>query len=286
MAAHRRLPPWFKVPSPGGENYRRVKGLVKEHRLHTICEEARCPNAGECWEQGTATFLALGDVCTRACAYCAVTSGRPGAVDWAEPFRIGNAVKLLGLSHAVVTSVNRDDLADGGAEIFARTVHQIRRASPECRVEVLVPDFMGDWDALRLVMESAPDVLNHNIETVERLFPRVRPKGRYDRSIELLARAREMKPRTTVKSGIIVGMGERVDEVHETMSDLREAGVEVITLGQYLRPSDKHLPVERYYHPDEFESLRSIGLRMGFGHVESGPLVRSSYHAHEQALRA
>ena len=283
MVAHRKLPPWFKVPFPGGENYLRLKGLMREHKLHTICEEARCPNIGECWEYGTATFLILGDTCTRSCAYCGVTSGRPKELDWAEPFHVAQAVKTLGVNHAVVTSVNRDDLPDGGAEAFARTIRQIRAHSPDCQVEVLIPDFMGSWDALKVVVDATPDVLNHNIESVARMFPRVRPKGRYQRSIELLAQVKELSPGMVTKSGIILGMGESREEVVETMFDLREAQVEVLTMGQYLRPSpsQRHIPVHRFWHPDEFAELKAEGLRMGFRHVEAGPLVRSSYHAHQ-----
>ena len=281
MATQRRLAPWFKVPFPGGDNYLRLKRLTREHNLHTICEEAHCPNMGECWEYGTATFLILGDTCTRACAYCAVTSGRPKQLNWEEPFHVAQTVKTLGLNYAVVTSVNRDDLPDGGAGLFARTIRQIKAQSPECRVEVLVPDFMGSWEALSIVVDAAPDVLNHNIESVERIFPRVRPKGRYERSIELLAQVKESRPNMVTKSGIILGMGESRDEVVETMLDLREAEVEVLTLGQYLRPSRKHIPVHRFWSPDEFADLKVEGLEMGFSHVEAGPLVRSSYHAHE-----
>ena len=281
MTVERRLPPWFKVPFPGGENYLRLKALMREQKPHTICEEARCPNMGECWEYGTATFLILGDICTRACAYCAVDRGRPKGVDQAEPERVAEAVKTLGLRHAVVTSVNRDDLPDGGAQIFARTIRAIRERSPLCTVEVLIPDFMGSWDALGVVVGERPDVLNHNIETVARVFPRVRAKGRYDRSIELLARVKELDPRMTSKSGIILGMGETKAEVLETLGDLREARVDVVTLGQYLRPSEKHIAIDRFWDPEEFAELKAEGLRMGFRHVESGPLVRSSYHAHE-----
>ena len=282
MSVQRRLPPWFKVPFPGGENYLRLQALMREHNLHTICEEARCPNVGECWEYGTATFLILGDTCTRACAYCAVTSGRPAPLDWSEPLRVAQAVKTLGLSYAVVTSPNRDDLSDGGAELFARTIQRIKAKSPECKVEVLVPDFMGSWEALKTVLNAEPDVLNHNIESVTRLFPRVRPKGRYDRSIELLAEVKQLSTGIVTKSGIILGMGETKDEVLETMEDLREAEVEVLTLGQYLRPTEKHMSVDRFWRPEEFAELKVEGKRMGFTHVESGPLVRSSYHAHEQ----
>ena len=275
----RRLPPWFKVRFPGGENYRRIVGVMRERRLHTICEEARCPNIGECWENGAATFLILGDICTRACAYCAVTSGKPLALDPMEPLRVASAVEAMGLRHAVVTSVNRDDLDDGGASVYVETIRRIRERAPGCRVEVLIPDYQGD--ALRAVVDERPDILNHNIESVERLFPRVRPKGDYRRSIELLAQVREWAPDMTTKSGVIAGMGESMDEIIQTMADLREADVDVLTIGQYLRPTDKHIKIDRFYRPEEFDELKAVGLAMGFGHVESGPLVRSSYHAHE-----
>ena len=275
----RRLPPWFKVRFPGGENYRRIVGVMRERRLHTICEEARCPNIGECWENGAATFLILGDICTRACAYCAVTSGKPLALDPLEPLRVASAVEAMGLRHAVVTSVNRDDLDDGGASVYVETIRRIRERAPGCRVEVLIPDYQGD--ALRAVVDEKPDILNHNIESVERLFPRVRPKGDYRRSIELLAQVRDWAPGMTTKSGVIAGMGESMDEIIQTMADLREADVDVLTIGQYLRPTDKHIKIDRFYRPEEFDELKAVGLAMGFAHVESGPLVRSSYHAHE-----
>ena len=275
----RRLPPWFKVRFPGGENYRRIVGVMRERRLHTICEEARCPNIGECWENGAATFLILGDICTRACAYCAVTSGKPLALDPMEPLRVASAVEAMGLRHAVVTSVNRDDLDDGGASVYVETIRRIRERAPGCRVEVLIPDYQGD--ALRAVVDERPDILNHNIESVERLFPRVRPKGDYRRSIELLAQVRDWAPEMTTKSGVIAGMGESMDEIIDTMTDLREADVDVLTIGQYLRPTDKHIKIDRFYRPEEFDELKAVGLAMGFAHVESGPLVRSSYHAHE-----
>ena len=275
----RRLPPWFKVRFPGGENYRRIVGVMRERRLHTICEEARCPNIGECWENGAATFLILGDICTRACAYCAVTSGKPQALDPLEPLRVASAVEAMGLRHAVVTSVNRDDLDDGGASVYVETIRRIRERVPGCRVEVLIPDYQGA--ALRAVVDERPDILNHNIESVERLFPRVRPKGNYRRSIELLAQAKEWAPEMITKSGVIAGMGESKDEIVETMADLREADVDVLTIGQYLRPTEKHIKIARFYRPEEFDELKAAGLAMGFSHVESGPLVRSSYHAHE-----
>lgn len=282
MVVERRLPSWFKVPLPGGHNYLRLKSLVRDNNLHTICEEGQCPNIGECWEYGTATFLILGDVCTRSCAYCAVTTGRPKAIDESEPSRVASAVQTLGLSHVVITSVNRDDVPGGGADIFARTIREIRALDSSCKVEVLVPDFMGSLSSLEVVMGACPDVLNHNIESVARMFPRVRPKGGYDRSIELLCEAKRMRPTTVTKSGVIVGMGETRDEVLETMADLREADVDVLTIGQYLQPSARHIAVDRFWSPQEFAELKDLGRSMGFKHVESGPLVRSSYHAHEQ----
>jgi lipoic acid synthetase len=248
--------------------------------LHTICEEARCPNRWECWNARTATFLILGDICTRRCLYCSVTTGRPAAVDVDEPLRVAQAVHALSLRHAVITSVNRDELADGGASIFADTIRQIRRLNPTCAVEVLIPDFEGDEAALAAVCAQQPDILNHNIETVPRLFPSIRPQGKYRRSIEVLGRARQLG--MTTKSGLIVGMGETVEEATEVMRDLRSAGCEIMTIGQYLQPTKRHLPVARFYHPDEFAELKAEGLAMGFRHVESGPLVRSSYHAEQQ----
>jgi len=248
--------------------------------LHTICEEARCPNVWECWNNRTATFLILGDICTRRCHYCAVTTGRPGELDREEPIRVAQAVQALGLRHAVITSVNRDELEDGGAAMFVETIRQIRRLTPSCAVEVLIPDFEGNEAALAAVVAERPDILNHNIETVRRLFPTVRPQGKYDRSITLLDRARRMGART--KSGLIVGMGETTDEVCEVMRDLRAVGCDIITIGQYLQPTKQHLPVARFYHPDEFAAFKAEGLSLGFSHVESGPLVRSSYHAEQQ----
>jgi len=283
----RRLPEWFKVPFPGGENYSDLKRRVRAANLHTVCEEAACPNIGECWgRHHTATFMILGDICTRACAYCNVTTGRPHALDTAEPARVAETVKELGLRYAVITSVDRDDLPDGGAEVFAGTIREIRSTTPGCRVEVLIPDFQGNRKALRRVMDAVPDVLNHNIETVRRIFRTVRPKGDYDLSLELLHRAGEMRPETPTKSGLMVGLGEATDEVLETMRDLRGAGCGLLTVGQYLRPSPKHHPVSRFYDPGEFDALRAEGLGMGFRHVASGPLVRSSYHAAEQHASA
>jgi lipoic acid synthetase len=283
-----RKPPWLKVRFPGGPNYMRLKSIMREGRLHTVCEEARCPNIGECWEAGTATFMILGDVCTRSCGFCAVTSGRPGAIDRLEPMRVANAVREMGLAHAVVTSVNRDDEPDGGASIFAQTIRWIRRLSPGTSVEVLIPDFMGNWDALAVVMDARPEILNHNTETVPRLYARVRPKARYERSLELLRRAKQLDPGTITKTGLMVGLGETEHELLQVFQDLLDNDVEVLTLGQYLRPSAKHLPLVRYYSPEEFAHLRDEALALGFKHVEAGPLVRSSYHAERQVsgLRA
>ena len=277
-----RKPPWLKVRFPGGENYIRLKNIMREGRLHTVCEEAHCPNIGECWEAGTATFMILGDTCTRACGFCAVKSGRPGALDGLEPMRVANAVREMSLTHAVVTSVNRDDEPDGGAFIFAATIRWIRRLSPGTSVEVLIPDFMGNWDALATVMDARPEILNHNTESVPRLYGRVRPKARYERTLELLRRAKELDPGTITKSGLMVGLGETKHELLMVFEDLVDAGVDVLTLGQYLRPSAKHLPLVRYYRPDEFAALREDALALGFRHVEAGPLVRSSYHAKGQ----
>ncbi len=272
---------------PSGERYAEIKTLMREHQLHTVCEEARCPNVGECFNAGTVTFMILGDVCTRACGFCAVTSGRPeGAPDPLEPLRLAQAVETLGLDYAVITSVQRDDLADGGAGIFAACIRAIRRRTPRCQVEVLIPDFDGNPEALRAVVEARPVILNHNIESVPRLYRRVRPKGRYERSLDLIRRVKQLEPEMTTKSGIMVGLGETVAELEQVMADLRAHGCDLLTLGQYLRPSRKHLPVERYYHPDEFKRLAEVGRRLGFVHVEAGPLVRSSYHAGQQARAA
>jgi lipoic acid synthetase len=275
-------PPWLKVRAPGGPQYIRLKGLMREWNLHSVCEEAHCPNIGECWEDLTATFMILGDVCTRNCGYCAVTHGRPVWEDREEPERVGRAVGELGLEHVVITSVNRDDLADGGAAHFAATTKAIRRHALGCRVELLIPDFQGGAAALATVIEAAPDVLNHNTETVPRLYKMARHGGRYERTLELFRRARAAAPGLVTKSGIILGLGEERDELLATMADLRAADVKILTLGQYLRPSAQHLPVSRFYHPDEFAELAVRGHEMGFAHVESGPLVRSSYHAKKQ----
>ena len=272
-------PAWLKVRAPGGPNYIRLKGLMREWNLHSVCEEAHCPNIGECWEDSTATFMILGDTCTRNCGYCAVSHGKPVWEDREEPERVGRAVGQLRLEHVVITSVNRDDLADGGAGAFAATVRAIRRHASGCRVELLIPDFQGKEEALHAVVDAAPDVLNHNTETVPRLYKMARHGGRYERTLELFRRARRSAPRLLTKSGIILGLGEERLELLETMHDLRAADVNILTLGQYLRPSSQHLPVARYYTPEEFAELGEAGRAMGFAHVESGPLVRSSYHA-------
>ena len=292
LGAHRnaplpeRKPSWLKVRAPGGENYVRLRHLMRDLQLHTVCEEAHCPNVGECWEHGTATFMVLGDVCTRNCAYCAVAHGRPPKYDTAEPARVAEAVAEMRLQHAVITSVDRDDLPDFGAFIFAETIRQIRARLPECSVEVLVPDFQGNEDAIRTVLDARPDIYNHNTETVPRLYKRCRPGGRYERVMEIFRFAKRTAPAIPTKTGLILGMGETVDEVHAVLRDLRDVDVDIVTLGQYLRPSDKHHPLDRYYTPDEFRALRDAGMAMGFRHVESGPLVRSSYHAWEQVQAA
>ncbi|HET6315985.1 MAG TPA: lipoyl synthase [Chloroflexota bacterium] len=276
-------PEWLKVRLSQGPHFKELKHLMREQGLHTICEEAACPNIGECWgEFRTASFLLLGDTCTRNCGFCDVTTGRPGEVDWTEPARLAEAVARLELRHVVITSVTRDDLADGGAAIFGATIRQLKRRDPTLGVEVLIPDFQGNWNALAAVMEAGPDILNHNLETVPRLYSRVRPKAIYSQSLELLRRARELSPRTPTKSGLMVGLGETHDELVTVFRDLRANGVDVLTVGQYLRPSLRHLPVERYVSPDEFSELKRQAKQMGFRHVESAPLVRSSYHAHAQ----
>jgi len=285
-SAPARKPSWIKVKAPGGENYIRLKGLMRELGLHTVCEEAHCPNIGECWEHEAATFMILGDVCTRNCAYCAVSHGTPSAFDPLEPFRLAEAVETMGLQHVVITSVDRDDLPNGGAEAFAACVVEIRKRLPDSTVEVLIPDFKGSEAALGIVMEARPAILNHNLETVERLYRLARPGGRYDRALELLSRARRMVPGGLTKSGIILGMGEEWDELVGAMRDLRRSDVNILTLGQYLRPSEAHLPVARFYTPEEFNELGALGRSMGFSHVQSSPLTRSSYHAWEQARSA
>ena len=281
-----RRPPWIRTRFRPSARYRAVIDLLREHDLSSVCEEAACPNIGECFGAGTATFMILGDICTRACGFCAVTSGRPAGLDLGEPRRLADAIAALELDYAVITSVDRDDLADGGAGMFAACIHAIRERLPACTVELLVPDFEGNWSALATVMEAGPAVLNHNIETVPRLYPRVRPKAQYRRSLELIGRAHALAPATSTKSGLMVGLGETFEELVEAMSDLRSAGCELLTIGQYLRPTSKHLPVARYYEPAEFEALAVAGRALGFAHVEAGPLVRSSYHAAEQARAA
>ena len=276
-------PEWLKVRAPGSPSYLRLKGIMRSLDLHTVCEEARCPNIGECWNRGTATFMILGGVCTRACAYCAVSHGRPAPADPAEPERVASAVYTLGLSYVVITSVDRDDLKDGGAGMFAETIRLTRALSPECRIEVLIPDFQGDEAALQTVLNARPDVLNHNTETVSRLYRMARSGGRYSRTLELLDRSRRLAPDIPTKTGLMVGLGEEHEELVTTLRDLRAVGCQILTIGQYLRPSAEHAPMSRYYHPDEFRDLKQIALGLGFVHVESGPLVRSSYHAKETA---
>ncbi len=276
-------PEWLKVRAPGSANYVRLKGIMNDLKLNTVCEDAHCPNIGECWHHGTATFMILGDVCTRACAYCAVAHGKPSELDTAEPARVGEAVARMALQYAVITSVDRDDLADGGAFIFAETIREVHARVPSCRVEVLIPDFQGIESSLHTVLDAGPDVLNHNTETVPRLYRKVRSGGKYARTLELLDRSRRYRPDIATKTGIMVGLGEEQDEVLQVFDDLRSVGVSILTIGQYLRPSAKHAPMVRYYHPTEFAELKALALARGFVHVESGPLVRSSYHAHEQA---
>lgn len=274
-----RRPEWLKVRLPFGEGYNDVKNVVQSNGLNTVCEEARCPNVAECWARRTATFMILGDVCTRSCGFCAVKTGRPLFLDRDEPRRVGEAVKRMGLRHAVVTSVNRDELPDGGAEIFAETIREIRQQVPGCKVEVLIPDFKGDTRAVKIVIDANPDILNHNTETVPRLYRPVRPQGRYEWTLNVLQFAKQTGMVT--KSGMMLGIGETTAEVLEVMSDLRRVEVDILTLGQYLQPTKNHLPVARFVHPDEFDMLKEEGGKMGFRHVESGPLVRSSYHADE-----
>ncbi|MFQ5538022.1 MAG: lipoyl synthase [Gemmatimonadota bacterium] len=279
-----RKPAWLKVRSPGGPNYAQLRRMMRSESLHTVCEEASCPNIGECWEAGTATFMILGDVCTRACKYCGVAHGMPTHLDEDEPRRVAESVARMELEHAVITSVNRDELPDGGARIYAETIRRIHERVPGCSVEVLIPDFKGDEDALRTVVEAGPAILGHNLETVERLHPDVRPGGRYWRSISFLGAVKKMDPSMLTKTGIILGMGEEADEIRQAMRDLREAAVDILTLGQYLRPSPMHIPVARWVPPEEFAMWKEVGEgEYGFKHVESGPLVRSSYHAKEQA---
>ncbi len=279
-----RRPEWLKVKLPTGTEFLRVRQLVAQHGLNTVCQSARCPNVGHCWSRRTATFMILGNMCTRNCRFCAVPSGRPEAVDWDEPRRVAEAVRKLNLRYAVITSVTRDDLPDGGAAVFAETIRQIRRAVPGCQVEVLIPDFRGSYEALRTVLDAEPDVLNHNLETVPRLYPRVRPQASYQRSLELLGRARQLG--FVTKSGLMLGLGEELGEVQAVMRELREVDCQILTLGQYLQPTPAHLPVARFVPPTEFDELRDFGYAIGFRHVAAGPLVRSSFHADEQAAEA
>ncbi len=281
-----RRPEWLTVRMPSGGHYSELQQLMRRKSLHTVCEEARCPNIGECWTYGTATFMILGEICTRACAFCAVTSGRPQGLDTDEPQRVAEAVAQMGLRHAVVTSVDRDDLPDGGAGIFASTIRAIHERTPGCQVEVLTPDFQGSSASLELVMAAQPEVFNHNIETVPRLFPRVRPKSGYQRSLQVLRTAAGLSRSARTKSGLMVGLGESMEEVKQVLRDLSDHGVQLVTVGQYLRPSLKHIRCDRFWRPEEFAEIRDYGMSLGFAHIESGPLVRSSYHAHQQATAA
>jgi lipoic acid synthetase len=280
-----KKPDWLKVRFPAGDRYQELKRLMRDQGLHTICEDAKCPNIGECWNAGTATFMILGDVCTRSCGFCAVTTGRPHDLDLLEPYRLARAVRSLGLDYVVITSVNRDDLTAGGAEVFAACIKTIRRNDPAVRVEVLIPDFKGNWDALATVVKARPFVLNHNVETVPRLYRQVRPQAVYERSLELIRRAKASAPEMLTKSGFMVGLGETQGELFRVMQDLREHQCDIVTIGQYLRPSLQHLPVDRYYDPSEYAAFRVYGRELGFTHVEAGPLVRSSYHAEKQSAR-
>ncbi|MFR9710332.1 lipoyl synthase [Paenibacillus sp. MB22_1] len=279
-------PDWIRIKLTTGDNYQDIKQMMRSKTLHTVCEEARCPNIYECWANRTATFMILGDICTRACRFCAVNTGMPTELDLQEPQRVAEATEQMNLRHCVVTSVARDDLKDGGASIFAGTIKAIRERLPFCSVEVLIPDFQGDEEALRIVMDAKPDILNHNIETVERLSDRVRAKAKYRRSLELLRRAKEMRPEIPTKSSIMLGVGEEWDEILQAMDDLRAVDCDILTIGQYLQPTPQHLRVEKYYKPEQFAELKEEGMKRGFSHVESGPLVRSSYHAHEQVQSA
>jgi len=278
----KRRPPWIRVCAPVGETYQEIQKLMRSKSLHTVCEEAMCPNLGECWGAGTATFLILGDICTRTCGFCDIKHGRPNPLDWNEPDRVAQAVSRMNLKHAVITSVNRDEREDGGAPIFAMVIRKIRQLAPGCSIEVLIPDFKGSAEALRIVMNAKPEILNHNVETVPRLFKYAQPQDRYEWAEATLRNAKTLDPEALTKSGIMVGLGETLEEVKETMDDLRRWGVDILTIGQYLQPSRKHLPIERYYSPDEFQALKKYGQEIGFQWVESGPLVRSSYRAGEQ----
>jgi lipoic acid synthetase len=281
-ARPKRRPEWIKVRAPSGETFEQLHRMMRSKALHTVCEEAMCPNMGECWGSGTATFLMLGDVCTRSCGFCDIKTGRPAPLDWLEPERVAQAVKAMSLRHAVITSVNRDERPDGGAPIFALVIRRIRELHPGCSIEVLIPDFKGSLDALKIVMDARPEILNHNVETVPRLFRQVQPQDRYEWAQATLSNAKLLDPDVLTKSGIMLGLGEMMDEVRETMQDLRSWGVDILTIGQYLQPSKEHLPIERYYTLEEFQELKSYGLDLGFQWVESGPLVRSSYMAERQ----
>ena len=277
-----RRPSWIRVRAPSGETYEQLQQLMRQKSLHTVCEEAGCPNMGECWGSGTATFLMMGDICTRTCGFCDIKRGRPAALDFLEPERVAQAVKAMNLKHAVITSVNRDDRKDGGAPIFAMVINRIREIHPGCSIEVLIPDFKGSLEALQLVVAARPEILNHNVETVPRLFKLVQPQDRYEWAQATLSNAKKLDPEVLTKSGIMVGLGETLEEVKEVMRDQRSWGVDILTIGQYLQPSRQHLPIERYYTPEEFQELKAFGLEIGFQWVESGPLVRSSYHAADQ----
>jgi lipoyl synthase len=277
-----RRPEWIRVRAPSGENFKRIQELMRSKSLHTVCEEAMCPNLGDCWGRGTATFLMMGDICTRTCGFCDIKRGMPNVLDWMEPQRIAQAVKSMNLRHAVITSVNRDDRKDGGAPIFAMVIRRIREVHAGCSIEVLIPDFKGSLEALQIVMDARPEILNHNVETVPRLFKKIQPQDSYDWTRAILSNAKKMDPEVLTKSGIMVGLGEEIEEVKDVMQDLREWNVDILTIGQYLQPSRKHLPIERYVQLDEFEELKEFGMSIGFQWVESGPLVRSSYHAEEQ----
>jgi lipoic acid synthetase len=282
QAGPKRRPEWIRVRAPSGETYDRLHEMMRSKALHTVCEEAMCPNMGECWGSGTATFLMLGDVCTRSCGFCDIKTGRPGPIDWLEPERVAQAVKAMDLRHAVITSVNRDERPDGGAPIFALVIQRIRELQPGCSIEVLIPDFKGSIDALKIVMDARPEILNHNVETVPRLFRKVQPQDRYEWAKATLSNAKQLDPDVLTKSGVMLGLGETIEEVKETMHDLRSWGVDILTIGQYLQPSKEHLPIERYYTLEEFQELKVYGLGLGFQWVESGPLVRSSYMAERQ----
>ena len=277
-----RRPEWIKVRAPSGETYESLRTMMRAKSLHTVCEQAKCPNIGECWSSGTATFLMLGDVCTRSCGFCDIKTGRPEPLDWLEPERVARAIQTMNLRHAVITSVNRDERPDGGAPIFALVIQRIRELQPGCSIEVLIPDFKGSIEALKIVMDARPEILNHNVETVRRLFRAVQPQDRYEWAEATLTNAKMLDPGVLTKSGIMLGLGETMDEVKNTMQDLRDWGVDILTIGQYLQPSKSHLPIERYYHPEEFLELKDFGLGIGFKWVESGPLVRSSFRAERQ----